>query len=67
MAYHDTHARSRNAAAGPRGLFGSIVAGLRRRHAARQAERRLMRLDDHMLRDLGIERGQIEDLVHGGR
>ena len=65
MAHHDPLARSRGVPA--RGLLGSVVAGLRRRHAAQLARLRLKRLDDHMLRDIGVERGRIDALVGRGR
>jgi uncharacterized protein YjiS (DUF1127 family) len=60
MAQHDPLARSR-------GLFGSVIAGLRRRHDARLARLRLKRLDDHLLRDIGIERGRIDALLRQRR
>jgi uncharacterized protein YjiS (DUF1127 family) len=65
MAHHDPLARNRSVPA--RGLFGTVIAGLRRRHEARLARLRLTRLDDHMLRDLGIERSGIDALIRGGR
>jgi uncharacterized protein YjiS (DUF1127 family) len=58
MAKHDPLAR---------GLFGSVIAGLRRRHDTRLARQRLKRLDDHLLRDIGIERGRIDELLRRGR
>lgn len=42
-------------------LAGKIVTGLRRRAMRRE----LMALDDRMLRDIGITRGNIESLVSG--
>jgi uncharacterized protein YjiS (DUF1127 family) len=65
MAQHDPLARSRGVPA--RGLFGTVLAGLRRRHDARLARLRLRRLDDHLLSDIGIERGHIDTLVGRGR
>jgi uncharacterized protein YjiS (DUF1127 family) len=47
------------------------LAGLRRRlrrwHAADLAERRLRGLDDHLLRDIGIDRADIGSVVRNGR
>ncbi len=42
------------------------------RHGARRrreviAARQLARLDDHLLRDIGIDRADIGDVVHRGR
>ncbi len=44
------------------GLYTAIMES-RYRHAARQ----LQMLDDHMLRDIGITRGEINSVVRHGR
>ncbi len=49
------------------GLFADFLARRARSHALRLAERRLRDLDDHLLRDLGIERGGIGQVVRAGR
>ena len=41
------------------GLFGGLVRGWQRRRMIRALEA----LDDRLLRDIGLERGDIEDLV----
>jgi uncharacterized protein YjiS (DUF1127 family) len=41
----------------------SSLAATRARHAANRAARRLWHLDNHMLRDIGLERGRIELLA----
>jgi len=55
-------------------LSGSLVAaarwlaaGLAKELAARRAMRSLASLDDRMLRDIGLERGQIDHAVRQGR
>ncbi len=40
-------------------LFGRLVAGYRRMRDRREAYRALARLDDHALRDIGLDRGMI--------
>jgi len=44
-----------------RSLFRRLVAWVRRRKAVAE----LQSLDDHMLKDIGISRGEIEHAVHG--
>lgn len=43
----------------------SIFAKLRQAHQRRQAIRQLRQMDAHVLRDIGIEPGQIEEAVSG--
>jgi uncharacterized protein YjiS (DUF1127 family) len=43
----------------------SIFAKLREAHQRRQAIRQLRELDPYVLRDIGIEPGQIEEAVSG--
>src|SRR5262245_65766293 len=40
--------------------------GLAAQHRLRRAVRELHRLDDHMLRDIGVTRGEIESAVRDG-
>ena len=61
-------------AARPRSLIGSILAAPRRATlvlgkelAARRAMRKLADLDERMLRDIGLERGQIPYAARLGR
>ena len=49
--------------AGPR----SIVTAVAREWSARRAVEALASLDDRMLRDIGLERGQIGSVVRHGR
>ncbi|HSR80344.1 MAG TPA: DUF1127 domain-containing protein [Hyphomicrobiaceae bacterium] len=44
-----------------------LAAGLAKELAARRALRSLASLDDRMLRDIGLERGQIDHAVRQGR
>lgn len=48
------------------GLFADFLARRARNHALRLAERRLREMDDHLLRDLGIERDGIGAIVRTG-
>ncbi|HEY7085335.1 MAG TPA: DUF1127 domain-containing protein [Hyphomicrobiaceae bacterium] len=66
--------RSRLGAPQPHSLAGSLLtgarwlaAGLAKELAARRAMRSLASLDDRMLRDIGLERGQIDHAVREGR
>jgi uncharacterized protein YjiS (DUF1127 family) len=43
------------------------VAAVARWHRLRRDTRRLMALDDRMLRDIGLNRGEVERAVRGGR
>jgi uncharacterized protein YjiS (DUF1127 family) len=43
------------------------AAAVSRWHRLRQDARRLMALDDRMLRDVGLSRGEVERAVRGGR
>jgi uncharacterized protein YjiS (DUF1127 family) len=43
------------------------VAAVSRWHRLRCDTRRLMALDDRMLRDVGLSRGEVERAVRGGR
>jgi uncharacterized protein YjiS (DUF1127 family) len=49
------------------GLTRDLLARARRRHAARQAAHRMRMLDDHLLRDIGIDRADIDVLARQGR
>jgi len=66
--------RSHKGAGRPHALFASLAAAagrlageLGKELAARRAMRSLASLDDRMLRDIGLERGQIEHAVRQGR
>ena len=66
--------RGRAALLRPHSLAGSLMAGARwlaaglaKELAARRAMRSLASLDDRMLRDIGLERGQIDYAVRQGR
>jgi uncharacterized protein YjiS (DUF1127 family) len=47
------------------GGVGSFVRGLFRRYEHRHAARQLRRLDDHLLRDIGLTRGEAERAAEG--
>lgn len=53
------------------GSVGDALRSIWRYHARRRREviaaRRLARLDDHLLRDIGIDRAEIGEVVHRGR
>ena len=53
------------------GSVGDVVRSAWRNHARRRradvAARRLARLDDHLLRDIGIDRTDIDAVVRRGR
>ena len=59
------------AARGRLGSLGSVVRTAWRNHARRRraeiAAGRLARLDDHLLRDIGIDRADIGSAVRRGR
>jgi hypothetical protein len=70
--------RSQVGAPRPQSLVGNLLAGLlagarwlavglAKELAARRAMRSLASLDDRMLRDIGLERGQIDHAVRQGR
>jgi uncharacterized protein YjiS (DUF1127 family) len=66
--------RSQVGAPRPQSLVGNLLAGARwlavglaKELAARRAMRSLASLDDRMLRDIGLERGQIDHAVRQGR
>ena len=44
-------------------VFARVLRWRRRRRDAR----RLMEFDDHLLRDVGLSRGEVERAVRGGR
>ena len=48
-------------------LGHDLFARAGRRHAAREATYRLRSLDDHLLRDIGIERSEIGAVVRRRR
>jgi uncharacterized protein YjiS (DUF1127 family) len=48
-------------------LIGSLLARARRGHAERLAHQRLHALDDHLLRDMGLERASIDRALRDGR
>ena len=50
-----------------RPLLGGLFARARRRHAERLARRRLHALDEHLLRDMGLERASIDRALREGR
>jgi uncharacterized protein YjiS (DUF1127 family) len=45
----------------------SYLATLFRRSAQRKAYTALMNLDDHLLRDIGVTRADVHQLISGGR
>jgi uncharacterized protein YjiS (DUF1127 family) len=47
--------------------LGQIIAGVERRWRLRNAANHLAELDDHMLRDIGVGRCDIEYIVRRGR
>lgn len=47
------------------GLLGSLLRRVRRERARRLARRELIGLPDHLLRDIGIERGDIPRVAAG--
>ena len=59
-------ARARGASFGAAFLSGLIEA-VTRHSAERQAARTLLRMDDHLLRDIGVSRADVENLVRSGR
>jgi len=68
------NARGAAALLRPHSLSGSLMAGARwlaaglaKELAARRAMQSLASLDDRMLRDIGLERGQIDHAVRQGR
>src|SRR5262245_41335716 len=69
-----SHGRDVPGALRPHSLTGSLMAGARRlvaelakELASRRALHALASLDDRMLRDIGLERGQIDHAVRQGR
>jgi uncharacterized protein YjiS (DUF1127 family) len=51
--------------AGVTGIVGGVVAVLRQWRERRQATHALLSLDDRMLKDIGLTRGDIWAAVHG--
>jgi uncharacterized protein YjiS (DUF1127 family) len=47
--------------------LAQAAAAVARWHRLRRDTRRLMALDDRMLRDVGLSRGEVERAVRGGR
>jgi uncharacterized protein YjiS (DUF1127 family) len=45
----------------------SIISDLIRRSQKRRAYMSLLQLDDHLLRDIGIHRSDLHQMVHGVR
>jgi uncharacterized protein YjiS (DUF1127 family) len=45
----------------------NLLRSLAQRHRERRAIARLKELNDHLLNDLGLTRGEIEDSVRNGR
>ena len=54
------------ASAGRRGVLARMIEALRAEVEARQAMRHLAEMDEHMLRDLGLARGDIPAAVRQG-
>jgi uncharacterized protein YjiS (DUF1127 family) len=48
-------------------LLDGLLARARRRHAERLARHRLHALDDHLLRDIGLDRASIDRALREGR
>ncbi len=46
-------------------ILGRILVGLVAAYRRRQTTHDLLNLNDHLLRDIGIDRGEIWDTVHG--
>jgi uncharacterized protein YjiS (DUF1127 family) len=44
-----------------------LIAAVLREHRARRTMRQLMELNNHLLRDIGLSRGEIEHVVRLGR
>jgi uncharacterized protein YjiS (DUF1127 family) len=63
----DTAARPRSVAGGLLGAPWRVVTALAKELAARRAMQTLAGLDERMLRDIGLDRGQIPDAVRHGR
>ena len=49
------------------GMIGDLFRRARRRNDLRHARNQLRALDDHLLRDMGIERSQIDEVFRAGR
>jgi uncharacterized protein YjiS (DUF1127 family) len=45
----------------------NIIASLLRRAERRRAYGSLLQLDDHLLRDIGLQRSDLHQMVHGSR
>jgi uncharacterized protein YjiS (DUF1127 family) len=54
------------AAAAGRGLR-AVLDRMRRRNDVRRTARLLMRMDPHILSDIGVNRGDVFDLLRDGR
>lgn len=66
MTYSDTRAQGAPTAGfGVRAAVGRLLRGMLVERRARLAQHRLGELDDHILRDMGIRRGDIADAVRG--
>lgn len=63
----DTATRAARLAAVASRSRPGLLARLRRAWELRRAERQLRELDERMLRDMGLTRGDVERVVRGGR
>ena len=59
-----THSGAAVSNGGPAAFFTRIVETIARHRANRRVAEHLMNLDDHLLSDVGLTRGQVQDLLN---
>lgn len=64
MYAHETRGRTLDRTGGL-GLIGRAYRALGRHYEARRATEHLLRLDDHLLADIGVTRGDVAEMVTG--